>query len=86
MHSHLKTRLLEFTLKAGINVLKINLKSPIGKVMDADVHFDGESDISFITQSLTQEVHVLNSGDKVPAFYGFGAKRLGSSTKRKPSR
>ena len=54
--------------------------------MDADVHFDGESDISFITQSLTQEVHVLNSGDKVPAFYGFGAKRLGPSTKRKPSR
>ncbi|GFO28157.1 tas retrotransposon peptidase a16 family protein [Plakobranchus ocellatus] len=78
-YAHIKNRHKNTLMQ----VVRTNLKSPNGGVVEATVLFDGGSDRSFITESLVRGLQLQKSGEQYFAFSGFGGTGSGPRKKRK---
>ena len=66
-----------------MQVVKAKLQSKGGKIVEANVLFDGGSDLSFVTQDLVKKLDLKKSGEETFSFSGFGDAESGPRTKRK---
>ena len=66
-----------------MQVVKTKLQSKGGKIVEANVLFDGGSDLSFVTQDLVKKLDLKKSGEETFSFSGFGDAESGPRTKRK---
>ena len=66
-----------------MQVVKAKLQSKGGKIVEANVLFDGGSDLSFVTQGLVKKLDLKKSGEETFSFSGFGDAESGPRTKRK---
>ena len=66
-----------------MQVVKAKLQSKGGKIVEANVLFDGGSDLSFVTQDLVKKLDLKKSGEERFSFSGFGDAESGPRTKRK---
>ena len=66
-----------------MQVVKAKLQSKGGKIVEANVLFDGGSDLSFVTQDLVKKLDLKKSGEETSSFSGFGDAESGPRTKRK---
>ena len=66
-----------------MQVVKAKLQSKGGKIVEANVLFDGGSDLSFVTQDLVKKLDLKKSGEETFSFSGFGDTESGPRTKRK---
>ena len=66
-----------------MQVVKAKLQSKGGKIVEANMLFDGGSDLSFVTQDLVKKLDLKKSGEETFSFSGFGDAESGPRTKRK---
>ena len=64
-------------------VVKAKLQLKGGKIVEANVVFDGGSDLSFVAQDLVKKLDLKKSGEETFSFSGFGDAESGPRTKRK---